>query len=228
MRQLRLLLLATVLLLMLSGCAMIWASPAEEPTLPTVAPSPTAVPPSPTLVPSATAVPPSPTLVPSATAMPTPQPTADPALRRPVRLLIDALAFDYETIPVGLDEQASPVVPDHDVGWYQYSARPGEGDNIVFWAHVLRFQHAPNVSAPFARIHELALGSPITLITASGESHTYTVTRQVWVLPHEVEYILPQGREQLTLVSCIGDKVIVDGGVADMTHRLITIAEPVE
>jgi hypothetical protein len=220
--QLRIVLLATILLLILSGCTVLRASPAPEATTPPP-PSPTLVPPSPTPVPlSPTPVPPDPT------AAPTLQPTVDPALQRPARLLINALEFDYETIAVGLDAQAIPIVPDHDVGWYQYSARPGEGENIVFWAHVLRFQHAPDVSAPFARIHELALGSPITLVTADGASHTYAVTRQVWVLPHEVEYILPQGREQLTLVSCIGDKVIVDGGVSDMSHRLITIAEPVE
>jgi hypothetical protein len=226
LRQIYLLFLA-ILLLLLSGCTMIWASPADESPAATPISSPT-VPADPTPLPSPTLVSANPTLVPGPTASSTPQPTADPAQRRPARLLIDALDFDYETIPVGLDAQAVPIVPDHDVGWYQYSAHPGEGENIVFWAHVLRFQHAPDVSAPFARIHELALGSPITLVSADGERHTYAVTRQVWVLPHEVEYILPQGREQLTLVSCIGDKVIVDGGVSDMTHRLITIAEPME
>jgi hypothetical protein len=45
--------------------------------------------------------------------------------------------------------------------------------------------------------------------------------------PNEVQYVLPQGRELLTLVSCIGDRVYVGGEVVDMSHRLITIAEPV-
>jgi hypothetical protein len=36
---------------------------------------------------------------------------------------------------------------------------------------------------------------------------------------------LPQGEERLTLVSCIGEKVIVNGAT-QMTHRLITIALP--
>jgi len=53
------------------------------------------------------------------------------------------------------------------------------------------------------------------------------VRQNVWVTPDQVRYILPQGRELLTLVSCIGAQVIEDGEVTDMSHRLITIAEPV-
>jgi len=48
----------------------------------------------------------------------------------------------------------------------------------------------------------------------------------VWVRPTEVEWMLPQESERLTLISCIGDKVIVGREVVDMSHRLITIAEP--
>jgi hypothetical protein len=51
------------------------------------------------------------------------------------------------------------------------------------------------------------------------------VTRQVWATPDEVHYMLPQGREMVTMISCIGDKIIADGSI-EMTHRLITIAEP--
>ena len=41
----------------------------------------------------------------------------------------------------------------------------------------------------------------------------------------EVEFDDPA--EQLTLVSCIGDKVILDGAL-EMTNRLVTIAVPAE
>jgi hypothetical protein len=161
---------------------------------------------------------------------PTAAPTAAQARSAPsdpVRLVINAITLDRPLIPVGLDERRVPIVPNHDVGWYIYSGRPGGGENIVLWGHVLRFRHAPDIPAPFARLDELAIGAELVLYNAGGEPHRYVVTEKVLATPDEVEYILPKGRELLTLVSCIGDKVIVDGSV-EMTHRLITIAERLE
>jgi hypothetical protein len=45
------------------------------------------------------------------------------------------------------------------------------------------------------------------------------------VQPEDVQFILPTKREQVTLVSCIGDKVIRDGTLTK-EFRLITIAAP--
>lgn len=224
-------------------------APASPPTIaPTPLPTATSVPTTaPTIVPSATAVASlAPTLevptaaVPTASATelaaaagpaaPTAAPTAEQAQAAasdPVRLVIDAVTLDRPLIPVGLDEQRVPIVPNHDVGWYTYSARPGEGENIVLWGHVLRFRHAPDIPAPFARLEELDLGAELLLYSADGVAHRYVVAEKVLATPDQIEYILPRGREVLTLVSCIGDKVIVDGSV-EMTHRLITIAERVE
>jgi LPXTG-site transpeptidase (sortase) family protein len=144
----------------------------------------------------------------------------------PVRLVIPAIDLDRPLIPVGLDANRVPVVPKHDVGWYNLSAGPGQGENIVLWGHVLRFKSAPQIPAPFARLKELKPGAEVVLYDRAGNAHTYVVTQQVWATPDQVEYILPQGQERVTMVSCIGDKVIVEGTV-EMTHRLITIAEPV-
>ena len=44
--------------------------------------------------------------------------------------------------------------------------------------------------------------------------------------PDQVQYILPQGSERVTLVSCIGQAVIVNGDVVNMSNRLITIGVP--
>lgn len=148
-----------------------------------------------------------------------------PSVHDPVRIIINQLGIDRPLYAVGLDQNRVPVVLKHDIGWYHYSARPGEGENVVLWGHVLRFRSAPNIPAPFADIHTLPIGSPIMLVTGSGTTHTYIVTRRVWAMPNEVSYILPQGQEQLTLVSCIGDQVIVNGSV-ELSHRLITIALP--
>jgi sortase (surface protein transpeptidase) len=62
--------------------------------------------------------------------------------------------------------------------------------------------------------------------TANGETATYRITQQLRVLPHEVGVMLPSGKEQITLISCIGDKVYTRGTVTKK-ERLVTIAEPV-
>ncbi|NJN15037.1 MAG: class F sortase [Oscillochloris sp.] len=157
-----------------------------------------------------------------------PQALSGPAIRvAPLRLQVPLINLDHPITAVGLDRNGVPIVPDHDIGWYELSAAPGAGENIVLWGHVLRFRHAPDLPAPFAHLKDVPVGARITLINQDGERFAYVVSRQIWVTPDQVQYILPQGREMVTMVSCIGDQVIEDGEVTDMTHRLITIAEPV-
>ncbi len=154
-------------------------------------------------------------------------PPAPPKASAPTRLVIDAIGLDYRTVGVGMDSSGALVVPDHDVGWYTASAAPGQGDNVVFWAHVLRFANAPSIPAPFARLKELPIGARLTVYDDLGVAHAYAITQQIHATPDQVEYILPAGHERVTMVSCYGTSVIVDGSVVDMSHRLITIAEPV-
>lgn len=194
-------------------------SVAAASSAPTATTLPTFVPATPTSAPTNT---PEPTLVP--TPEPTP-PIVTPA--EPVRLQIPAINLDYKPVGVGLDQNRVPIVLDHDVAWYNLSAMPGQGNNVVFWGHVLRFKAKPNIPAPFARVEELNPGDEIIVTTALGEEARYRVTQEVRVKPDQVQYILPTGKEQLTLVSCIGDKVISNGFVTK-TERLVTIAEPVQ
>jgi Sortase domain len=156
-----------------------------------------------------------------------PPPPPQTRASTPTRLVIDAIGLDYRTVGVGMDSRGELVVPDHDVGWYTASAVPGQGDNVVFWAHVLRFASAPRVPAPFARLKELPVGARLTVYDDRGIAHAYAITQQIQATPDQVEYILPTGRERVTMVSCYGASVIVDGSVVDMSHRLITIAEPI-
>ncbi|HMQ34239.1 MAG TPA: sortase, partial [Chloroflexaceae bacterium] len=102
----------------------------------------------------------------------------------------------------------------------------GQGENIVLWGHVLPFLYAPKIPAPFARLKELPPGAAVTLIDAAGQTHGDVITQQVRVTPEQVEYVLNQGRELLTMVSCIGEGIYANGGIVDYTERLITIAEP--
>jgi sortase (surface protein transpeptidase) len=211
------------------------ASPATaEPTARLVLPAASAIPatadaPQATLAPTAA---PAARAAPTTTAVPksAPKPTVAPAAPAqpsvPVRVVISDIGLDGRVVSVGLDKKRIPIVPDHDIGWYNLSARPGEGDNIVLWGHVLRFRNAPKLPAPFAHLKNLKPGAAVKLYDRAGNLHNYIVTKQVWVTPDQVEYILPKGREMVTMVSCIGDKIIQDGEVVDESHRLITIAEP--
>lgn len=147
------------------------------------------------------------------------------AATNPVRLVIEPIGLDRKLLSVGLDKNRVPIVPKHDIAWYNLSARPGQGENVVMWGHVLRFKNAPKIPAPFARLKELSIGARITVYNGAGRAFHYVVSEKVYARPDQVEYILPVGSERLTLVSCIGDKVVVDGSV-EMSHRLITIAVP--
>ena len=190
-----------------------------EPTAPIVL-SPTSTP-----AQSASAATAVPTNVIAATAQPAEQEErGQPG--EPSRIVIEDVGMDQQIVSVGLDKKRVPIVPDHDVGWYNLSAQPGQGDNIVLWGHVLRFRQTPKIPAPFARVKEVKPGASVVLYDQSGKAHNYVVKQQLWVLPSEVEYILPKNKEMITLVSCIGDKVINNGEVVDESHRLITIAEP--
>ncbi|MEF3275978.1 MAG: class F sortase [Chloroflexus sp.] len=169
---------------------------------------------------------------PTPTKLPSITPTAPPPATSqskgddtPARLVIPAINLDRKLYPVGLDQNNVPIVLDHEIGWYIYSAKPGQGENIVLWGHVLRFRKAPTIPAPFADLDRLTIGSEILLYSTDGTVFRYVVARQERVTPDQVEYILPTGDERLTLVSCIGDRVIVEGRV-ELTHRLITIAVP--
>jgi sortase (surface protein transpeptidase) len=160
----------------------------------------------------------------------TPAPAAPPEPIRasaPTRLAIDAIGLDMPIYPVPINEDGAPVVLDHDIGWWNASAAPGNGDNVVFWAHVLRFINTPEIPAPFEQLAEVPLGARVTVYDDLGAAHAYAVTRRVQVTPDQVEYMLPQGREMVTMISCYGEQVVVDGAVVDMSHRLIVIAEPV-
>lgn len=145
--------------------------------------------------------------------------------RLPVRVVIPDIGMDRDLAHVGLDARNVPIVPKHDPAWYERSAVPGTGGNVVLWGHALRFRSTPDIPAPFGRLKELSVGAKITLYTSDGAAYTYVITQQIWATPDQAQYIWPKDHELLTMVSCIGDMVITKRGV-EMTHRLITIAEP--
>lgn len=190
--------------------------------LPTVEPpvlEPDIAPPTPAVIPS-----PQPESFPSTQSA---NPSAQPETLPPTRLIIPEIGLDLAPVPVGVDENRVAIVPRHDAGWYTSSATPGQDSNVVFWGHVLRWKDSPHIPAPFARVHELQPGAELMVVTADGEERRYRVAQQIQVNPEDVQYVYPTDTERVTLVSCIGDKVI-ENGTLTREFRLITIAEPVE
>ncbi len=164
----------------------------------------------------------------SENAPPTPAATtAEPShASEPARIIIPDIGLDLPTVSVGLDAQQIPIVPKHDVGWFTGSSMPGDRSNVILWGHVLRWLDSPTIKAPFEHVHELAPGAEITIVTVDGQEHHYRVTEQIQARPEETQLLYPTLSERLTLVSCIGDKVIQEGTLTK-EFRLVTIAEPI-
>jgi sortase (surface protein transpeptidase) len=141
--------------------------------------------------------------------------------------MIPKIGLDTPVLPVDLDRRGDPIVLKHDVAWYDRTGKPAEGTNIVLWAHVLRFKDAPNIPAPFARVQELQRGDRMSVTDAAGKRYNYVVIAQIRVRPDQVEYLAPTPLERVTLISCAGRSIIVNGEVVNMTERLATIAEPI-
>lgn len=101
-----------------------------------------------------------------------------------------------------------PIVALNQVNWWQDSALPGEGSNVVLYGH------SPGV---FSNLHKLRRGAVIT-VSWQGRDYGYIVTR-VFVVSNSVgkveagHWIDPTEDERLTMVTCAGE------------DRLIVIAE---
>ena len=224
-----------VLVVLFAGCGEVAAPPPSENrqvavemlAAPTIAPTT-----APTIAPTLSSPTAEPTIVPTAAPSATPlppivAPTLAPIPNKPLAVEIPALGLWEAIVEVGVGADGQFEVPDHEVGWYNASARPGDAENVVLWGHVLRFRSTPQKAAPFERLHELAIGATIVMRSENGRQYNYIVEQQLRVLPTEVEYVLPSGDARLTLVSCIGERVLGGNGL-DMSHRLITIARLVD
>ena len=152
------------------------------------------------------------------TAEPAPQPTpavttyaaSAPArkpdhLALPLRLTIPGLGVDGPVIAVGLAPDGSMEVPQRpqDVGWYQYSARPGAKGNSVLAGH-LNWYGADGV---FRRLAEAVPGDAVTVRAADGEERTYAVEwHEEWPLNTAPvgKVFEPLDVPALTLITCGG------------------------
>ncbi len=145
----------------------------------------------------------------------------------PTQLVIPEIELDTRIVPVGIETievngQIYPIweTTENDIGWHQGSGPPGHSGNTVLSGHSNGGQEI------FRNLEELEIGSDIHLATDNGWHH-YRVAEIIILReqgePAEVrtanaQWILPQGDERLTLVTC--------WPYPSSTHRLLVIAYP--
>jgi len=126
-------------------------------------------------------------------------------LELPLRLTIPRLGVDGLVIAVGLALDGSMEVPQRpqDVGWYQYSARPGAKGNSVLAGHLNWY----GVDGVFRRLAEMVPGDTVTVLAADGEERKYAVEwHQEWPLNTAPvgKVFEPLDVPALTLITCGG------------------------
>lgn len=187
----RILLIASVLLLVASGAWWVLAG-RGEPRSDLVAAPPTTT----TQAPSTTT---------STTVPTTAAPTTVPAPGVPVGLAIPALGVESAVVPVGLEPDGSMEVPGAtEAGWYLYGPRPGaaEGTSVIA-AHV----DYGGRRGVFFRLRELQVGAEVLVTDDAGVVHRHVVVERYQVdkdqLPIE-QIFVPTGEPGLTLITCGG------------------------
>jgi LPXTG-site transpeptidase (sortase) family protein len=144
----------------------------------------------------------------------------------PVSLFIPGLNVLADVIPVGVDSSRQVVIPEDisQVGWYQFGARPGQGNgSSVLVGHRDGRNYGKGA---FYNLATLKPGDQLTVTTAAGDSMEYQVTGREAIYKQELplkELFREDGNEVLTLISCIG--VYREGQGYD--QNVIITAEPI-
>jgi LPXTG-site transpeptidase (sortase) family protein len=92
-----------------------------------------------------------------------------------------------------------------DVAWYDFSARPGGGGNVVMSGHL---DYAGYGDAVFARLSRLRGGEMIEVALQNGTQYVYRVVSSRSYLSNGAptgELLAPTRAEMLTLITCEGD-----------------------
>ncbi len=110
-----------------------------------------------------------------------------------------------------------------DVAWYDFSALPHQGTNIVLAGH---FDHRDTGPAVFWKLHELVAGDTVQLVLADGRTTAYTVVEST---AYDIDdapvatIVGPTASEQVTLITCDGR---FDDARNTYAQRLVVRAVP--
>ncbi|MFN3336572.1 MAG: class F sortase [Thermomicrobium sp.] len=157
---------------------------------------------------------------------PTPFPTPTAAVVPIARIRIPAIGVDAPVVVKGLDAARRMMAPDSpgEVAWYDFTALPGQGGNIVLAGHVDFVGVGPAV---FWDLWRLRVGEVVELELADGRVARYRVAglETVEETRAPVERIVgPTPEERLTLITCAGN---YNPATGRYDQRLIVTAVPV-
>jgi len=145
----------------------------------------------------------------------------------PVRIAIPDARIDIAVAPVGvLDTGVMELPAQVDVaGWYRFGPGPASAAGAtVLAAHVDSLRYG---RGPFSRLKELGVGATVTVTTADGAAHAYTITSNERVSKQEIplDAVFDQaGAPRLVLITCGGQ---FDQGTGHYLDNILVTATPV-
>ncbi|RFA18186.1 hypothetical protein B7R25_14975 [Subtercola boreus] len=145
----------------------------------------------------------------------------------PTHLSIEAVDIDMAVLPMGVDAAGQMELPEDsaEAGWYEYGPAPDDpAGTTVIAAHVDSLVFG---LGQFVKLRDIAAGETVSLTTADGSIHVYTVT-QVTRTP-KTDVALDQifdrsGAPRLVLVTCGG---VFDADTGHYLDNVIVTATPV-
>lgn len=167
--------------------------------------------------------PPTPTPAPTAEPLPTATPEVSAAV---ARIQAPSIGINAPVIALGVDSAGvmqSPSKP-MDVAWYRFSAKPGQGSNVVMAGHVDYINFG---AAVFYRLRDLKPGDEIKVTLDDGVSTTYRVQSLTWydeATAPVAEIVGPTEGEMITLITCAGS---FDRNTREYNQRLVVRGERV-
>jgi LPXTG-site transpeptidase (sortase) family protein len=161
----------------------------------------------------------------AAEATPAAEPT--PVGEVPGRLVIPRIGVDAPIVKLSVDGNGvmeSPSTPT-DAGWYDFTARPGQGGNAVFSGHVDYHNYG---AAVFWDLRNLEAGDVIEVYGEDGGVYRYKAVSSVSYPADEApvdDIVGRTERETVTLITCVGQ---FNYDIHQYSHRLVVQAERVE
>ncbi|WP_233189164.1 class F sortase [Subtercola sp. Z020] len=199
-------------------------SPTLAPTLaPVTSPAPGGNGGSSPLLPGAAG--PTPQAVPITGTDPAAQPTA--SVIPPTHLTVESVGIDMGVLPVGVEADGQMVLPEDSgqAGWYEYGPGPADrAGTTVIAAHVDSLVFG---LGQFVKLRDVAAGATVTLGTADGAAHTYTVSQVTRTPKTDVDFgavFDRTGAPRLVLVTCGG---VFDRDTGHYLDNVIVVATPV-
>ena len=152
-----------------------------------------------------------------------------PALPTPsnsplARLVIPNAEVDAPVVTLSIDENGVMQSPGnaYDVAWYDFSAKPGTGSNVVFSGHV---DYHDVGAAVFWNLRDLQSGDLIEVRLEDGTLYHYSVSALNCMPVSEApinQIVGPTQSEVVTLITCCGT---FDSSTRQYDRRLVVRAD---